>query len=66
MNEKQKRQNCREQAKNRNPTVQSLPLPKNHKCYGCVWYPRDVDVLYCPFQKCVRYRKGFSAGEEQR
>lgn len=52
--------------KKKNSTVQSLPLPKNHRCYGCVWYPRDVNILYCPFQSCVRYRKGFSAGEEKK
>ena len=55
----------KKQKKNRNPTVQSLPLPKTHKCYRCVWYPRDTGILYCPFRSCVRYRKGFSAGEEK-
>ena len=45
--------------KPRDPDMQPLPLPKEHKCFGCVWYPRDVDILYCPFRDCIRYRKGF-------
>ena len=42
-----------------------LFIPKNHPCYGCVWYPRDVDVLFCPFQSCVRHKKGFTFRKEQ-
>ncbi|MDE6730415.1 MAG: hypothetical protein K2J71_06530 [Oscillospiraceae bacterium] len=42
-----------------------LFIPKNHSCYGYVWYPRDVDVLFCPFQSCVRYKKGFAFRKER-
>ena len=34
-------------------------LPECHPCYGCVWYDRNTDVLFCPFHSCVRYKKGF-------
>ena len=50
-----------EKKKVKKTTVQHLPLPKGHKCSGCVWYPRDVDILYCPFHSCVRNKKGFSS-----
>ncbi len=53
------------QKNNKNPTTQTLPLPKWHKCYGCVWYPRNLDILYCPFQSCVRYKQGVSSSEEK-
>ena len=59
MNKSIKGQKCPEPRKIRDPDVQPLPLPKEHKCFGCVWYPRDVDILYCPFRDCIRYRKGF-------
>ena len=36
--------------------IHVVKLPNKHKCSGCVWY--DTDVLFCPFHKCVRYRKG--------
>ena len=54
-----------EKKKVKKPTVQHLPLPKGHKCYGCVWYPKDVGILYCPFQNCVRHKKGFRTGEKE-
>ena len=53
MKNNQKRCDSRKQTKNKNPTIQSLPLPKTHRCYGCVWYPRDTEILYCPFQSCI-------------
>ncbi len=59
MNEQGKCLPLRKGTKNKDPAVRHFPLPKGHKCYGCVWYPRDVDILYCPFQSCVRYQKGF-------
>ena len=54
-------QKCPKSTNYRKPAVQYLPLPKGHKCYGCVWYPRDVDILYCPFQSCVRHRNGLGS-----
>lgn len=60
-----KERKSHKQRKSSHPDVQPLPLPKGHKCYGCVWYPRDVDILYCPFSDCVRHKKGFGSGEKQ-
>lgn len=37
----------------------TIVLSKEHPCYGCVWYPRNIDVLFCPFHSCVRNKKGF-------
>ena len=34
-------------------------LPKFHPYYRCVWYDRNTDVLFCPFNSCVRNKKGF-------
>ena len=34
-------------------------LPTYHPCYGCVWYVRDTNILFCPFNSCVRNKKGF-------
>ncbi len=34
-------------------------LSDKHPCFGCVWYNRNTDVLFCPFHSCVRYKKGF-------
>ncbi len=34
-------------------------LPECHPCYGCVWNVKDTDMLFCPFQSCVRDKKGF-------
>ena len=36
-----------------------VKLSEKHPCFGCVWYDRNVDVLFCPFHICVRYRTGF-------
>lgn len=41
-----------------------IRLPDTHPCYGCIWYPRDVDVLFCPFQNCIRYKEGFTFRRE--
>ena len=38
--------------------IPCIKLSDNHPCKGCVWYDRNTDVLFCPFHKCVRYRKG--------
>ena len=38
--------------------IHVVKLPNKHKCSDCVWYDRNTDVLFCPFHKCVRYRKG--------
>ena len=65
MDEKKKSAPDRARAKIRNPAAQQLPLPKGHKCYGCVWYPRTVDILYCPFHSCVKNKKGFGSGEKK-
>lgn len=37
--------------------IPCIKLSDNHPCKGCVWYDRNTDVLFCPFHKCVRYRK---------
>lgn len=39
--------------------AQTVRLSDKHQCCGCVWYDRNVDVLFCPFHSCVRYKKGF-------
>lgn len=40
------------------PTT-TVRLSDKHPCCGCVWYDRNVDVLFCPFHNCVRNKKGF-------
>lgn len=45
--------------------VPTIVLPKKHPCYGCVWYPRDIDVLFCPFQKCIRYKNEFTISHKK-
>ena len=62
--DKKEKQQSYEQTKYNSHDVQPLPLPKGHKCYGCVWYPRDTDILFCPFQRCIRYKEGFSFRRE--
>lgn len=44
------------------PTVR---LSDKHPCCGCVWYDRNVDVLFCPFHSCVRYKKGFEVPKKK-
>lgn len=38
-------------------------LPTYHPCYGCVWYDRNVDVLFCPFRDCIRNKEEFDVSE---
>lgn len=45
------------------PTV--CILPKCHPCYGCVWNVKDTNVLFCPFQSCVKNKKGFKISESR-
>lgn len=40
-------------------------LPTYHPCYGCVWYDRNADILFCPFHNCVRNKKGFEAPKKK-
>ena len=40
------------------PTIR---LSDKHPCYGCVWYAKGTNVLFCPFHNCVRNKKGFEA-----
>ena len=42
-----------------------VKLDKNHPCYGCVWYVRDTDVLFCPFGQCIRKKKDFMILEKR-
>jgi len=44
------------------PTVR---LSDKHPCFGCVWYDRNTDVLFCPFHSCVRYKKGFEVPKKK-
>ena len=43
---------------------QRSQLDKYHKCYGCIWYSRETDVLFCPFHSCVRKKKGFGGKDD--
>lgn len=45
--------------------IPCIKLSDNHPCKGCVWYDRNTDVLFCPFHKCVRYRKGFDVPKKK-
>lgn len=29
-------------------------IPKNHKCWGCVWGKFEGSVFFCPFMECVK------------
>lgn len=40
-------------------------LSDDHPCKGCVWYSRNTDVLFCPFQNCIRKKKGFGNAVEE-
>lgn len=40
--------------------IPTIKLPDRHPCSGCIWYARDTDVLFCPFQSCVRNKSGFT------
>lgn len=40
-------------------------LPTYHPCFGCVWYDKTTDVLFCPFHSCVRYKKGFEVPKKK-
>ena len=35
-------------------------LPEYHTCCYCVWRVKDTNVLFCPFQSCVRNKSGFT------
>lgn len=32
-----------------NIPVPTVRLSNKHPCYGCVWYDKNADVLFCPF-----------------
>ena len=40
-------------------------LPESHPCYDCIWNAKDTNVLFCPFQNCVRNKKGFEIPKER-
>lgn len=40
-----------------NIPVPTVRLSNKHPCYGCVWYDKNADVLFCPFHNCVRNKK---------
>lgn len=42
-----------------------IRLSDKHQCYGCVWYDKNADVLFCPFHSCVRNKKGFEAPKKK-
>lgn len=45
--------------------IPSIRLSDKHPCYGCVWYDRNADILFCPFHNCVRNKKGFEAPKKK-
>ena len=44
--------------------VPTVRLSNKHPCYGCVWYDKNADVLFCPFHNCVRNKKGFEVPQK--
>ena len=48
-----------------NIPVPTVRLSNKHPCYGCVWYDKNADVLFCPFHNCVRNKKGFEVPKKK-
>ena len=47
-----------------NIPVPTVRLSNKHPCYGCMWYDRNADVLFCPFHNCVMNKKGFEVPQK--